>query len=265
MKIFDSHVHIFPEKIAEKATNATGDYYKVPMYSVGTLENILKEVRAGKMTKCLIHSTATKSEQVQNVNDYISSLCKEYSDDFIGFGTMHPDFDDIPAEVGRISELGLYGIKIHSDFQHFALDDKKAFPIYESAKGKLPMLFHIGDKNTDFSHPKKLRKIHDMFPDLTIIAAHLGGYSVWDEGEEYLAGTSGNVYFDLSSALEFMDSDRAKKIILKHGTDRILFGSDFPMHDPLNTLKLLEKLKLSDSDMEKILYKNAENLLNIKI
>ncbi len=265
MKIFDAHVHIFPEKIAEKATNATGDYYGVPMYSVGTLQNILKEVRSGKITKCLIHSTATKSEQVKSVNDYISSLCREYSNEFIGFGTIHPDFEDIPAEVNRIIDLGLYGIKIHSDFQHFALDDEKAFPIYESAKGKLPILFHIGDRNTDFSHPKKLRKIHDIFPDLTIIAAHLGGYSVWDEGDKYLAGLDGNIYFDVSSALEFMDLNQAKRIILKHGTDRILFGSDFPMHDPKNTLRLLESLKLSDSDMEKILYKNAENLLNIKI
>ena len=87
MKIFDAHVHVFPDKIAKKATDATGSYYGIKMYTVGTFDNIKKEIASGKVNKCLIHSTATKASQVESVNDYISSLVHE-DDDLIGFGSI---------------------------------------------------------------------------------------------------------------------------------------------------------------------------------
>lgn len=260
MKIFDAHVHVFPDKIAEKATGTTGSYYGVPMYTVGTYDNIMKEIGAGKMQRCLIHSTATRADQVQSVNDYIARLVSE-NDCFVGFGTMHPDYADIEGEVRRMETIGLRGIKLHSDFQGFAIEEERAYPIYENARGHFPLLLHMGDQHTKTSRPEGLSKVLSDFPDLTVIAAHLGGFSVWDDAEQYLVGRSGNLYLDVSSSLEFMDLTQAKRMILKHGTDRVLFGSDFPMHDPGHTLELFLSLGLSEDDNEKILWKNAEKLL----
>ncbi len=261
MKVFDAHVHIFPDKIAQKATAATGSYYGVPMYTVGSYDNIKKELAAGKMQRCLIHSTATRPDQVRSVNDYIAQLCAQ-NDCFVGFGTMHPDYEDIDGEERRMDAIGLLGIKLHSDFQGFAVEEKRAYPIYESARGRLPILFHMGDRNTKTSRPKGLAKVLDDFPDLTVIAAHLGGFSVWDEAEEQLIGRKERLYLDISSSLEFMDLAQAKRMILKHGTDRVLFGSDFPMHDPFHTLELFLSLGLSDDDNENILWNNAQTLLD---
>lgn len=263
MKIFDSHVHVFPEKIAKKATETTGAYYGIRMYSVGTAENIKREIKAGKIKKCLIHSTATKPEQVQSVNDYISGLARK-NVEFIGFGSIHADFPDIADEIKRMEALSLRGIKLHTDFQGFAIDDEKAFEIYRAAEGRMPVLFHVGDTKSDLSHPKRLANVLDKFPSLTVIAAHLGGYSVWAEAENII-GRSGNVYLDCSSALEFMSAEEARSIIKRHGTDRVLFGSDFPMHDPAKTADLLLRTGLPDSDLSKIFYENAEKLLGIKI
>lgn len=263
MKIFDAHVHVFPDKIAEKATQTTGAYYGITMYSVGSAKNVKKMLDEGKADKCLIHSTATKPEQVVSVNDYISSLAKE-NDSLVGFGSMHADFCGIADEVKRLEKLGLLGIKLHTDFQGFAIDSPKADEIYQAAAGRMPILFHVGDKKSDLSHPERLARVIEKFPSLTVIAAHLGGYSVWDEASSVI-GRKGNVYLDCSSALEFMSAEEARDIILRHGTDRVLFGSDFPMHDPSHTAELLKKLKLSDSDYEKIFHENAEKLLGIKL
>lgn len=264
MKIFDAHVHVFPEKIAEKATNATGGYYGIKMYTVGTAENIKKELDAGKISGCLIHSTATKASQVESVNDYIASIIKTDTR-FVGFGSMHAEYENIEDEVCRIKELSLRGIKLHTDFQGFAIDAPEAERIYAAAeKEGLPILFHVGDKKSDLSHPDRLCRVLDKFPNLTVIAAHLGGYSVWDEAPG-LIGRGGNLYLDASSALEFMPSEKAREIIMRHGTDRVLFGSDFPMHDPENTKNLLLKLGLKDSDYEKIFYENARNLLDLSL
>ncbi len=264
MKVFDAHVHIFPEKIAEKATLATGDYYGVKMYSTGNIENIKKELDRGVITKCLIHSTATRADQVEHINDYIASLVAE-NDRFVGFGTMHAGYEHIKEEVDRIIKLGLLGIKLHTDFQGFAIDDESALPIYEAARGRIPVLFHVGDTKSDLSAPERVAKICGLFPDLTVIAAHLGGYSVWDRAEEALVGKYENLYFDASSSIDFMDREQAIRIIKNHGTDKVLFGSDFPMHNPEGTVKKLIDMGFSKKDNEKMLYKNAEKLFNIKV
>ena len=55
----------------------------------------------------------------------------------------------------------------------------------------------------------------------------------------------------------------AEKILEKHGTDKILFGTDSPWHNAEVENRLLSTLNLSKEDMEKITHKNAEKLLGI--
>lgn len=257
--IFDMHVHVFPDPIALKAASATGAYYGVEMFADGTWDAFEKVFGASpEIQKCLIHSTATKAAQVEHVNDFVASLM---NDRLLGFGSMHADYENIEAEIDRMISLGLRGIKLHTDFQGFAADDKKAFRIYEYAEGKLPILFHTGDTKSDLSSPKRIRRIHDRFPRLTIIAAHLGGYSVWDEAEKYLVGE--DVYFDTSSCLWAIDPAQFKRIVRNHGADRCLFGTDFPMHDPAKCIEEHLALGFTDAEYKKIFWENAHTLLRL--
>ena len=43
MRIIDFHAHIYPDKIAEKATNATGGFYGITPACLGTSEALLRE------------------------------------------------------------------------------------------------------------------------------------------------------------------------------------------------------------------------------
>ena len=96
---------------------------------------------------------------------------------------------------------------------------------------------------------------------LKLVAAHFGGYTEWEDSLKYLAGR--NVWFDTSSSLWTLSFDLAHKIILKHGADKFVFGSDFPMWSHRGELNRFLSLKLSETENEKILYQNAKNLLNI--
>ncbi len=258
-RVFDMHVHVFPDSIALKAASNTGKYYGVPMHADGTWNAFQKNLAAEpRIEKCLIHSTATKAAQVEHVNDFVASLA---SDTLYGFGSMHADYPDIEKEIDRMIALGLRGIKLHTDFQGFAADDEKAFRIYAYAEGRLPVLFHVGDTKSDLSSPRRIRHIHDTFPGLTIIAAHMGGYSVWDESEAYLVGQ--NIYFDTSSCLEWMDKEQAVRMIQKHGADKCLFGTDFPMHNPSACIQNVLNLGLSEAENKKIFWENAHTLLRL--
>jgi predicted TIM-barrel fold metal-dependent hydrolase len=111
------------------------------------------------------------------------------NDRFFGFGTVHADMENICQEVEYITQNGLLGIKMHPDSQGFAVDDERLFPVYDMISGKIPVLFHAGDKRYDYSHPARVRRVIDMFPKLQVIAAHFGGWSMFDLAHSYLKDT----------------------------------------------------------------------------
>jgi predicted TIM-barrel fold metal-dependent hydrolase len=261
--IIDAHAHIFPDKIANKAVKAIGEYYSIPMQASGTVGELLERGASIGVEKYIIHSTATTVAQVTAINDYIAATVVQNSC-FIGFGTLHPCLGEagLAAELDRVISLGLKGIKLHPEFQGFAIDDAEMMPLYKTVEGKLPILMHMGDENKDSSHPSKLAAVLDRFPRLTVIAAHLGGYQMWDEAIRSLNGRT--IYVDTSSALFALEPSEAARIIRSYGIERVLFGTDYPMWDHMEEFDRFMKLDLTDEEREAILWKNAARLLGIE-
>ena len=72
MEIIDSHAHIYPAKIAEKATVAIGDFYDIKMeMPAGTSERLIEEGTKAGISKFVVHSCATKAQQVRSINEFI--------------------------------------------------------------------------------------------------------------------------------------------------------------------------------------------------
>ncbi len=258
-KIVDIHAHAFDDKIAEKATVNLKNYYNIPPVSDGFLSYLLEKAEESEVDKLVLCATATKPSQVSMINDYVSSLV---NDKIIGFGTLHCDFDEIDAELDRIEELGLSGIKFHPVFQNFKIDDDKAMRMYEKIGARFPVLIHVGDKNVDYASPERLSNVIDELPEVTFIAAHLGGYSEWETAKKCLIGK--NVYIDTSSSVRFLEPSESASIIRAHGCDKVLFGTDYPLSDYKFEIECLKKLKLTKSEYEKIYWKNAYKLLKLR-
>lgn len=263
MRIFDTHAHIYPKKISNKASDTIGKFYNLPMKAEGaTAEDLLNSGKKIGVEKYVVHSTATKKQQVKSINDFIISEVNLHSE-FVGFATLHEDMneDEIDGEVERVIAAGLKGIKLHPDFQRFDIDSKNAMKMYECLSEKLPVLFHVGDMRYDFSSPQKLHKVANLFPRLKCVAAHFGGYSRWDEA--LVLKNDGNVFFDTSSTLFRFPSDRAASLLTSLGYERFMFGVDFPMWTHREELDRFFAMKLSDKMNEAILSENAERILNI--
>lgn len=256
--IIDAHAHIFPDKIAERAVGGIGDFYGMTVGYDGTLGTLLRE--GAGVDRFIVQSVATVPEQVTAINNFIAKSVETFPDKLIGFGAMHPDFADIAGETERIVSLGLKGIKLHSDFQRFDIDDERAFPIYECARSAgLPILFHIGDSRGDRSSPERLMNVVKRFPGLTVIGAHLAGWSVWDRGAELFEGSG--IYADCSSSLYAMSPEHAAELIRKIGTDRVMWGTDYPMWSAKEELERFDKLPLNDDERRLILSENALRLI----
>ena len=261
MKIIDFHTHIYPDKIAERATQAIGDFYDIEMDRVGALSNLLSCSQRAGISNSVVHSVATSPQQVERINDFITASVKEHSDKLYGFGTMHQDYEGKLEEVDRCIKMGLKGIKLHPDTQMFNIDDECMFEMYDYLQDKIPVLFHCGDYRYDYSHPRRLARIIKMFPKLQVIGAHFGGYSVWEEAYENLKDL--DCMMDTSSSSALMEAGMFERMIRLYGADRLLFGSDFPMWDCKEELERVLSVPMSEAEREKIFYSNAAALLKI--
>lgn len=258
-KIIDAHTHIFPTKIAEKAVKSIGAFYDIPMGFSGISESLIESGNKIGVEKYLVCSAATKPEQVLSINDFLYGECQLYKDEFVGFASLHPDMDDIEAEVERIIARGFKGIKLHPDFQCFNIDSERAMKIYQLVEGKLPILFHTGDNRYEYSRPIRLARVCDKYPDLKVIAAHFGGYQRWKES--YDVYDSKNLFMDTSSTLYALDVDSAMKMIDKFGVSQFFFGTDYPMWSHEEELQRLQNLRLNETEMQAILYDNFDKAI----
>lgn len=263
MKIADAHTHIFPEKIADKAVSSIGGFYHIPMQHKGYPHSLIESGEKIGVSKYLVCSTATTPKQVVSINDFIWEKCQKYPQ-FLGFATLHPDFEDIDGEIDRILRLGLRGVKLHPDFQQFNIDDPRAMPMYRRlAKEGLPVLFHTGDARYDYSSPLRLERVCQQLPELICIAAHFGGYNRWQDVPGHLRRP--NVYFDTSSSLFALPPEQAVEMIRFLGVDRFMFGTDFPMWDHTEELARFDRLPLTEQEREQIFHGTFEQLFHITL
>lgn len=261
-KIIDAHCHVYPDKIARKASDSTGVFYDMPSRLDGKISTLLSFGEAAGIGHFVIQSVATSPKQVSSINHFIAGAVATGGGKFTGLGTLHPDSEDIEADVNEILSLGLHGVKLHPDIQRFGIDENRVHAIYELCEGRLPILMHTGDSRFDYSNPNRMEPILSRYPKLTVIGAHFGGWSVWEEATARLAKYE-NFLVDCSSSLYAMPPARARELIMAYGTDRVLFGTDYPMWYPEVEIARLMEVELTDAEREDIFYNNAARLFGI--
>lgn len=261
MQIIDFHTHIYPDGIAHKAAQSIREFYQIDQVKLdGQVNALLTLGTQAGIDRFVVLPVGMKPSQVRHVNDF-SVRQAAAQPRFISFGTLHAGMSDLTEETQWILEQGLHGVKLHPDFQRFPIDDLRLFPAYEMLEGKLPVLLHMGDPRYDYSHPIRLQRILQLFPRLQVIAAHFGGYSMYDTAYELLKDT--DCIFDISSSLMFMEDGIAETYINAYGAERMVFGSDFPLWDPRTEVRRFLQLKLRPEQLEQIAHKTAERILHL--
>ncbi len=187
-------------------------------------------------------------------------------EDLVAFGSVFPGSPDAFEELERIKALGLKGVKLHPDYQGFQVDDPRWKPLYRkiSSLGLITVLhagFDYGFPPPYGGTPERLATAIRWF-DTPVVAAHWGGVNCNQQTLDLLCGQE--VYFDTSFGYSMLPKFYAEKILEKHGTHRVLFGTDTPWHTPQMELRLLHSLGLTEDEMAAITYRNAQRLLGIK-
>lgn len=258
-RVFDIHAHIYPDAIASHAVRAISEAYDgVPIQNDGRLDTLISRLDEAEIRAAAIHSVATTPHHAESINRYILGVAQAHPRRFVPFASLHPDMPDLEAAVEDVVEKGFAGIKLHPECQRFLVDEPRAIRLLELLAGRLPVLMHCGDMHLDNSAPERVLRMLDKVPDLTLICAHLGGWTSWEKSSRALIGSG--VYADCSSSLFALDGETAVRILRGYGVDHVFFGSDYPAWTPGEELERFFRLPLDGDEREQILWDNAKRM-----
>lgn len=260
--MIDFHLHAFPDSLAQRALQALQSKNGgiVPLGD-GTVQGLKNALTHHGIDHGVVLSITTRPQQEPSVNQFALLHNKK---PLSFFGSLHPDSPDWPDHLDALCMSGLKGIKLHPEYQEFSVADPKYKPFFRAiGRSGLITVFHAGlDLSYDAPgrcRPKDLAAILPYFDGAPVIAAHMGGYLLWEEVETELIGR--DIYFDTSYCHAVLPKPWARRLIRDHGADHILFGSDYPWSDPGLEASFVKGLDLSPEEENAIFEGNARRLL----
>ena len=264
--IIDFHTHIFPDKIAARSIEALSKVYGLKAATDGTLNGLLTSMDKSCVDLSVIMPVVTKPSQFESVNTFAAKVNEQYTGRLLSFGGIHPDSENYKAELDRIKELGLPGIKLHPDYQGVMINDVRYMRIIEYANELgLIILVHagidIGLPEPVHCPPDRMRKVYDELKPEKLVLAHYGGWKQWEEVYEHIAGTG--MYLDTAFTFDFIEEELLYRILSKHDKDKILFATDSPWSDVKKGIECVKRFPLEKRVIDDILYNNAVKLLQI--
>jgi hypothetical protein len=259
----DFHVHAFPDALAQRAIPHLEKEGNVKAFLDGKISSLLASMDGAGIGRSVVCSIATKAEQFAPILEWSKRIA---SPRIIPLPSIHPRDPDPPAKARLVAESGLIGIKLHPYYQDFDLDDPALFPLY-GALEELGLLL-VSHTGFDFAFPRdrkadpvRVLRVLERFPRLKFVATHIGAWDDWDEVERHIIGRP--IHLEISMSLELLDRERARKMLLAHPADRILFGTDSPWTDQARTLRLARELDLGGDLERRLLHENARAILGL--
>jgi len=261
--IIDFHAHIYPPPVAAKILPAAKRKLKVEVPGSGAPQDLLGHMSRSGIARSVLLPLAKGTEDVSRLNDWVLSVSGE---GLIPFGAIHPFMENLEAELDRLDDCGVRGVKIMPLLQEFYPDDKGCERLYEALiKRGMMLVTHTGrdplERKEVFGTPERFARVVQCYPELKLTLAHLGGMRMWDESRRHLLPAGGNVYFDTAYVSFYLDEENMADLIQDIGADRVIFGSDYPWEIPGRAVEIIQRLDLSEGEKEAILSRNASILL----
>ncbi len=266
--IIDAHVHL-----SGRRDDVLASYAKRNGLAY-TLEELLSLMEKDRIGHALLLSPPLKSG-TPLANEKVMDLCRRSG------GRLFPVFTVVPTRAAVRAAVSLAtknrdsvrGFKVLLGYYRVFAGDPVFKGLYDYAeKEKLPVMFHTGDTADSrgslvHSHPLTLDALANARPGLKIVACHFG--NPWTEDVGELIYKHPNVFADVSGlavggsrySMEYFDWLTRKlegAIYYAGGTDKVVFGSDYPVTSPSAALHLVDRLKITAEEKEKILTKNAK-------
>ena len=285
MKIFDSHIHIFTEKIIRNVQQKKEMVKRLKLQANGAekrsnVYQLKEDMGSFDFEGALLLPTANVAGVRKTNLDCINTAAAA---PFITTaGTLHPDAPDAKEELAFLRQHRVRVIKLCSFSQGFVLDGPKAIEMFDTIqsaneKSDTPFTVVLDTLRTADRHfsthpdfnttPKRLARLVDRYPGINFIGAHMGGLDApYDEIRRHLT-TRSNFYLDTSNAAHTLSDKAFCTLVAHHGPDRIVFGTDWPWFTHKREVhlidSLLDKVGFNEKEKTKVFYANIYRLIEI--
>jgi hypothetical protein len=210
-------------------------------------------------------------------NDYVAGMWKRHPDRIVqAWGAVDPFKGEAAIAEARhaVEDLGMMGFHFHPIMGHFAVDDRRLYPLWEAiAALDVPVMIDVGTTGMGagmpggmgakirHAHPAAIDELAADFPSLTIVAAHPGW--PWVDEMTAVALHKGNVFWELSGWAPKYFPAQLKVDIRARLQDKVMFGSDYPSLPYDRIFREWDELGYRPEVMEKIFHGNAERVLGL--
>ena len=200
-------------------------------------------------------------------NRFLGGLVREHPDRFRAFADVTASgayfIEQTPYILEEaVEEYGLSGLKLHPTNLHMDADDLRLVPVLrKAAELGVPVMFHSNPCRLGFHDncaPDKINRMIQVFPDLEVITAHLGGMK-WQDA------LTGCTWVDMSYILPKLAGlygiEQVNRILRAFGPERLIFATDFPDGEYDAYFDILDQMDFSDAEIEQIAWGNIAGLL----
>jgi len=210
-------------------------------------------------------------------NDFVAAMRKRHPERIIhAWAAVDPFKGEGALREARhaIEDLGMLGFHFHPIMGHFAVNDRRFYPLFEVIDAlKVPVMIDVGTTGMGAgmpggmgakirdAHPSAIDELAADFPNLTIVAAHPGW--PWVDEMTAVALHKGNVYWELSGWAPKYFPPQLKVDIRSRLKDKVMFGSDYPSLPYERIFREWGELGYKDDVMEQIFHGNAERALSL--
>jgi predicted TIM-barrel fold metal-dependent hydrolase len=264
--IIDFHVHIYTEKVAAKVLPAAEKKLNISVPCTGAPQDLRQRMKSSGIDLSIVLPLAKGRVDVTPLNDWVREVS---GDGLMPFGAIHPFMECMEEELDSLGASGCKGVKVMPLLQRFFPDDARCGRLYEALiRRDMTLVTHSGndplDRDEIFGTPERFARVMESYSELRIVLAHLGGLRMWDDVRRHLLPAGRNVFFDTSYAYFYIEKKEMAELITDLGTERVLFGSDYPWEEPGRAVEVVRGLDLTESEIQSLLWKNAASLLKIE-
>ena len=249
-----------PEKMRSGVT--IPDYIK-KMDQAGIERSLLIAVRAGDIRV---------PESFEVPYESVHKVCSEYPDRFSGLAGIDPfrGMQGLRELENAVNEMGFVGAHLYPHWCELPPNHRKYYPYYaKCSELGIPIMMQVGH-NLVYSRKRRLPSVGKPiyldqvaidFPELKLIGIHIGIpwteemiSMCWKHENVFTAGDAYAPKYWPESYVHYANS---------YGQKKVLFGTDWPVIDPVRAVEEFNQLNFRESASQRILRENALEVFNL--